>query len=280
MKLKNILLTISLMVCSPFVLGQTILLTNPPRLDVDSNPQALEFELIMEGDTVPWVSSVEGDWVTIEPVSGDGPATIFIQMAGNFGPRRTARIFFEAAEGEAEPYTLEIRQHQAMPTVMTPVDIAILDFAHIDPHLIPYTGRVSFNYEPQDTMLFFNLVARKDDGSSPAWLVRNIPLPEARWHDSIQPISARFDLGLLGYEFGEPVEMLQYSYTLSYEPDTIIPWVPEYSYLDTPTYHSLVDAIGRILEDILVPDTVKTYFTPDSLLPFEITDKYYIDDES
>ncbi len=276
MKLKNIILTLSLLVCTQFAFVQTIMITDIQGLDFGSNPGFAEVQLIFISDPVEWTATIDGDWLTMEPLSGIGTTTLFVEYAENLGPRRTARIIIETPGGEAEAITIEIRQFQNMPTIMMPVEFSILEFTHTDPMLLPYTARASFSYTPIDTMLFFSLLARVDDTSEPAWVLQNIPMPESYWHDSTQEISARFDLGLLGFVHGQSIEHLQYSYTLSYEPDTIMPVAPEYSYLDAPVQYSIIDAFGRLIEDILVPDTIWTYFTPDWARPFEVTNKYYV----
>ena len=277
MKVKSTLLTILLLAFAQFLFAQSILMTNPPRLDFESNPGYAELQLINEGDTVNWTATIDGDWLTMVPLNGEGSTDLFIEYTENQSPRRVARIVFQAEDGTIDPYTLEIRQFQGMPTIMMPVEFSILEFTHIDdPALMPYTARASFDYQPMDYPLFFSLLVRSNDGDEPAWVIQNLLLPEAYWHDSIQAIASRFDLGLLGFEHGQPVEMLQYSYTLSTEPDTIIPFAPNYSFLDVSPRTSVIRALGRYIDDVHVPDTFLTYWIPDWFLPVDITDKYYI----
>ena len=132
MKLKTTLLLISLLIFAQGLTAQSTISTNPPRLDFDSNPGVTELQVIFEGEPFEWVSDVQGDWVNVTPMTGFGITDLLIEYTENMGPRRTARVTFQAADGLGEPFTLEIRQFQGMPTVMMPVEFSVLEFAHFD----------------------------------------------------------------------------------------------------------------------------------------------------
>ncbi|MBN1754888.1 T9SS type A sorting domain-containing protein [bacterium] len=112
-------------------------------------------------------------------------------------------------------------------------------------------GMVTLGFTPESSPYYVNIIAYCL-GFEPHWVVRNMYIPDASWIADFQMLSKRFDLFLLGYYPGMPVEIICYCVHRS---DTMFFHPPEE--LDTlclPAIQWFDNAVGML--DI--PDSIPT----------------------
>ena len=260
---------------TPAIGQENHFIIEPAGLSIGAEQGIAEISLAFALDPEPWIAVTEGEWLTIEPLTGEGPGPLTINYKPNDGPVRTGRIMFESVNGTILPAVIEIRQNQGLDPSLIEFRWSQLTIPYTDPMMIPNTGSASFRYLPWDQAVFLNIVGKSLLSDVPAWLVRNVYLPDAGWMAEMQGLRLPVDLGLLGYEIGQPVELIEYSWTVSYESDTIIPVYPDQTWTTAQLNQQTISALGRIGLEPYTPEPLTDYYT-NIVPPVEVTDIVYI----
>lgn len=251
------------------------LMVDPVQLNLETSAGTTDINLEFASNPEYWTATVNVDWLSMEVQEGEGPMSIGVEYDANEGPRRSAEITFRT---ESDSLVLEVRQFMVFEPENMQFLFTAIDRPFRDPGKVPYAGHMQFWYQPWETGLFMSVVAKSDLVPDPVWIIRNLYVPSAEWADIYHQLGTRFDLGELGYEYGQPVENIQFSWTLSFIPDSIIPFIPSTAWIDEIVENLTADP-DRILDDLLYNDSLSDSTAQYHLrqkLPASITDLKFV----
>ncbi|MBT5426751.1 MAG: BACON domain-containing protein [Bacteroidetes bacterium] len=206
---------------------QTQFVFDPAWMDISSETGGAEIGLEFTGDGAYWTVTTEADWLTIDPAEGEGASSITIEYSANEGLGRRAEILFQAPDSDIPAFTYLLRQQHSIPAEDLSFKWSVLEIDNAHQELVPYTGSMTVWFKAWEPAVYLNIVARNGEGQDPEWIIRNLYIPEASWFSRQQNLAVSFDLGLLGYDMGQPIEYLQFGYALSLYPDTLIMDIPD-----------------------------------------------------
>lgn len=247
----------------------------PSALYVGAAAGTAEIFLGFSNEAVPWTAVAVGGWLTIEPQVGESSRSLRIIILANDGPARIGQIIFQSPSPSFRPAFFDVFQNQGLDPSMLDFQWRHLTIPYIDPLSIPNTGSATFHYLPWEKPVFLNIFGRSLQSESPVWLVRNVYLPDSHWMTETQNLWLPVDLGLLGYERGQPVELIEYSWNVSFEPDTVLPRYPDLTWTTAPVIPDTLRALGRSGLAPYPSMPVTDYYT-DIYRPVDIQDLIYI----
>ncbi len=213
--------------CPQYSSAQSAFVFDPVIVDVGSDGGSVTFELEFSGDPAYWTGSCDADWLTFDPMNGEDGTKITIEYAANEGIGRRAAIVFQTPGGELSEKSLYVRQYHTVQDTDLNFAWTVMELDPAIQEFMPYSGKMTMWFKAWEPGVFMNVLARKGPGGDPAWIIRNLYIPESAWFDDQQNLSSVFDLGLLGFSKGEPVEWLQFGTTFHLLPDTTLPDIPD-----------------------------------------------------
>lgn len=234
-----------------------------------------EINLGFSQGPIPWIAIAQGGFLQVQPQNGSGAETLRVSCQPNDGPARIGYIYFQSPNPNVPAKMFEVYQNQGLDPSMLQFQWNQLIISEVDPQTIPNTGSASFHYFPWERAVFLNIHGRTSLAGTPAWLVRNVHLPDASWMTGSQNLQLPVDLGLLGYGIGQTAGSIRYSWTVSYEPDTVLSRYPDEAWMVSPVIPDTTSASGRTgiqpYSPVPLPD-----FYHNLIRPFDIRDQKYI----
>lgn len=273
---KLFLFVVTLFVGS-MAFSQSQMFMDPPEIYLGAEETNTVGALLFEGEALPWTAEVTAEWLRVFPLEGEGPSDILFEADPNMGPRRMAQVIFTPADATLEPLVVYVWHEQFLPPDAFSLEVNRIEF--IRPGIqdfLPLTGMVNTSYMPFEQDVYFNLMGRLSPDHEPVWLITNAWMPSAFYNPNPQSMSYFFsfyditpDPALLG-------EMMEFSWTISWDPFDRMPFVPEPVWELLPVIPYMYDAIGRVAGLSPTPADFLQSYWPMLLPPFEITDVVYI----
>ncbi|MFC2119016.1 BACON domain-containing protein [Bacteroidota bacterium] len=201
---------------------ETYMVLFPESIDVGSGEGTTSFEILFEGPATPaWTIVGSYEWIIIEPVTGEGNATVYVTYEANTGIGRTGEIIITATGALNSPDTILLNQYNGLPSETIDITFQQLDYFSPGNSEVLYSGGyVHISYDPFPEGVFLNIGARSEFSTDTAWIVKNIYLPDSNWIGSTQEFSIRFDLALLGVLDDMTLGAISYFWNISESPFT------------------------------------------------------------
>jgi len=225
---------------------QNHFIIEPSTLAVGADPGMSVVHLGFAENVEPWSATTEDSWLVIDPPNGNISTNLNINFQPNVGPARTGYIVFQAVRPDFPAFVLEVNQNQGVNSGLVHFQWQQLNYTMVDPMMIPNTGSAMIEYLPWAQPVYLNIFGRIPTTIAPSWLVRNVFLPDASFMADPQNLWLPVDLSLLGYERGQVVTSIEFSWTVSLEPAMVMQNYPDRFWQASPVIPQVVNATGRI----------------------------------